>query len=91
MNLFKQQRPQADSSQIGQLKTWTQAALDLSADIPVSISQLQCQEPGCPPLETVITVMTQPPQMFKIHRAASEITFAEVQHAIRSAPQHPPD
>ena len=38
-------------------------------DVPISISQFQCHEPGCPPIATVIAVMAQPPQTFKIHAA----------------------
>ncbi|MEL6777956.1 MAG: hypothetical protein AAFO06_11930 [Cyanobacteria bacterium J06597_16] len=51
--------------------------------MPISISQLKCTEPGCPPLETVIAVMSQPPQTYKIHRPAAEIERADVIKAIR--------
>lgn len=82
MNLFNQKRPTTQPEHIRQLKTWTQDVLNLPDDVPISISQLQCHEPGCPPIETVIAVMTQPPQSFKIHRAAGEITYADVQQSI---------
>ena len=85
MNLFKQQRPTAKPEDIQQLKTWTQVILNLPADVPISISQLQCHEPGCPPIETVIAVMTQPTQTFKIHAAAGEIKREDVMQAI----EHP--
>lgn len=85
MNLFKQQRPTASPEDIQQLKTWTQEILDLPADVPMSISQLQCHEPGCPPIETVIAVMTQPTQTFKIHAAAGDISREAVAEAI----EHP--
>jgi hypothetical protein len=70
MNLFKQSRPTTNPEAIQQIKAWTQQILDLPVDVPISISQLQCHEPGCPPIETVIAVMTQPTQTFKIHAAA---------------------
>jgi hypothetical protein len=85
MNLFKQPRSTAKPEDIQQLKTWTQEILNLPADVPISISQLQCHEPGCPPIETVIAVMTQPTQTFKIHAAAGEITRDQVGQAI----EHP--
>ena len=75
MNLFKQQRPSTKPEHIQQLKAWTYKVLNLSTNVPISISQLQCHEPGCPPLETVISVMAQPPQTFKIHTAAGEVTY----------------
>jgi len=83
MNLFKQQRPQANPEQTQQLKTWVYEILNLSPDIPISVSQLQCHEPDCPPIETVIAVMTEPPQTFKIHTAVGEISHDALIHALK--------
>ncbi|MGP1386603.1 MAG: hypothetical protein ACTS2F_23795 [Thainema sp.] len=83
MNLFNHSRSATDPEHIRQIKTWVYDALTLPTDIPISISQLQCHEPGCPPVETVIAVMSQPTQTFKIHAAAEQITINEVQQAIR--------
>jgi len=82
MNLFKQQRPIANPAAIQQLKGWVYESLALSAEVPISISQLQCHEPGCPPIETVIAVMTQPTQTYKIHAAAADITQRQVVTAL---------
>lgn len=60
--------------QLQQLKVWVYETLSLDESVTVSISQLTCTEPGCPPLETVIAVMTQPPKTYKIHQPAVEIT-----------------
>ncbi|WP_204137149.1 hypothetical protein [Halomicronema sp. CCY15110] len=88
MNLFKQPRPTANPAAIQQIKDWVYEALALSADVPISISQLQCHEPGCPPIETVIAVMTQPTQSYKIHAAAAEITQAQVMTALHDDTPH---
>ncbi|NEQ51129.1 MAG: hypothetical protein F6K11_13505 [Leptolyngbya sp. SIO3F4] len=69
-------------SQLQQLKSWVYEALSLDDSIPVSVSQLACTEPGCPPLETVIAVMTQPPTTYKIHQPATEIAKADVVKAL---------
>ncbi len=82
MNLFKQQRPSASPEHIQRIKTWVYEILDLTTDVPVSISQLQCHEPGCPPIETVIAVMAQPPQTFKIHAAADDVDREAVARAL---------
>lgn len=74
MNLFKQRRSTTNPEHIQQLKTWTQDILTLPADIPISVNQLQCHEPGCAPVETVVAVMTQPIQTFKIHAAVGDIS-----------------
>ncbi len=70
------------SAQLQQLKIWVYQTLSLDQSIPISISQLTCTEPGCPPLETVIAVMTQPPKTYKIHQPAIEITEADVLQAL---------
>jgi hypothetical protein len=70
------------SEQLKQLKTWVYQILSLDDSVPISVSQLTCTEPGCPPLETVIAVMTQPPQTYKIHQSAVEIEQADVVKAL---------
>ena len=83
MNIFQKQRPTIPPEQLKQLKLWVQDCLTLPPEIAISISQLQCHEPGCPPLETVISVMFQPPQTFKIHLPANDIGLAELQAVLQ--------
>lgn len=78
MDLFKASTPKADPEQIERLKAWVYEGFAIPADIPVSISQLACHEPGCPPIETVIAIMTHPPQQHKLHRAVHEIAKQDV-------------
>lgn len=68
--------------QLRQLKAWVYQALSLDESVLVSISQLTCTEPGCPPLETVIAVMTQPPQIYKIHQPTVDINEEDVVQAL---------
>ena len=68
--------------QLKQLKSWVYQTLALDESIHVSISQLTCTEPGCPPLETVIAVMTQPPKTYKIHQPTAEIDQDDVVRAL---------
>lgn len=71
-------------AQLQRLKTWVYQTLSLDSAITVSISQLTCSEPGCPPLETVIAVMTQPPQTYKIHQPAADISQTDLAQALGS-------
>jgi len=73
MNLFTQDQLKAEPAKVQQLKSWIDKLLKLDQEITISISQLQCKEPGCPPIETVITVLSQPIQQFKVHKAIAEI------------------
>jgi len=88
MNLFKQQRPTTSPAAIQQIKAWAYEALELPTDVPISISQLQCHEPGCPQIETVIAVMTQPTQTYKIHAAAGDLSQAQVRQALQGDGAH---
>ena len=88
MDLFKPQRPTTSSKHIQQLKTWTAEILDLAEDVPISISQLQCHESGCLPIETVIVVMSQPRQTFKVHLAAAQISYDMVLQALTGVVDH---
>jgi hypothetical protein len=84
MNLFSQEKLKADPAKVQQLKTWIYELLNLDPEITVSISQLQCKEPGCPPIETAITVLTKPTQQFKVHKAIDEIEQADLMQALQA-------
>jgi hypothetical protein len=73
MSLFSQSRPKPNLAALQQIKTWVYDLLKLDPDIGISVSQLQCKEPGCPPIETVITILSQPAQQYKIHKALDDI------------------
>ncbi|MEM1255466.1 MAG: hypothetical protein AAGI69_23765 [Cyanobacteria bacterium P01_H01_bin.21] len=61
-----------------QVKTWVYDRLKLDPDIGISVSQLQCKEPDCPPIETVITILSQPAQQYKIHKALDDIELDDL-------------
>ena len=78
MNLFSQSVDRAKPEQIQQIKAWMYEIMALDQDIAISIHQLQCREPGCPPLETIIAVMKNPPEQYKIHKSVSQITEVDI-------------
>jgi hypothetical protein len=83
MSLFSRNKPKADPEKIQQIKTWAYQILAVDAETLISISQLACREPGCPPIETVITVMTHPVQQYKLHKAANDIQEADLYELTR--------
>jgi hypothetical protein len=87
MNLFSA-KPKSNNS--GLIKDWTRTVLNLDDEAIVMVSELQCHEPDCPPIETVIAVMEtgKEKQMFKIHKAIDELTEAEVTEAIKNGHRH---
>ncbi|MEL6224256.1 MAG: hypothetical protein AAFR31_16605 [Cyanobacteria bacterium J06627_8] len=78
MSLFRFKNSQTNPETIHQIKSWVYDSLQLDHEIPISISQLRCSEPGCPPIETVISVMHQPPQTYKIHKPATKIEHRDI-------------
>lgn len=72
------QSQKARSEEIKQIKQWIYQALQIDDEISISLSQLQCTEPGCPPIETVINVMTNPVQQYKIHKSIAEIEYTDI-------------
>jgi hypothetical protein len=58
------------------LKAETRALLGLSADVVISVTELACREPGCPDIETIVTVMQvgERPCSAKIRMPMPEVT-----------------
>ncbi|OBG29248.1 hypothetical protein A5764_23060 [Mycobacterium sp. 852002-51057_SCH5723018] len=42
-------------------------------DVAVTVQQLTCREPGCPPVETVIAVLAAPSRRWTLHHPLSAI------------------
>lgn len=78
MDWLFQQKPKSDPAKVAQLKAWIAEAWSLNPDIPISVSQLACSEPGCPPIETAITLMSSPSEQYKIHKPLEAIEQADV-------------
>ena len=78
MNLFVKSHQKSDLQQLQQIKNWVYQILNINSKTHISISQLQCHEPDCPPVETVIAIMTSSPKQYKIHKPISEITEIDI-------------
>jgi hypothetical protein len=61
--------------------------LGLPDDVAVTVQQLSCAEPGCPPVETVIAVLARPPRRWTIHRPLAEIGDPLVTTRLTHAPR----
>jgi hypothetical protein len=84
-------RPGRAPGRTTEIKAWTAEVLDLTDDVAVMVTELRCNEPGCPPLETVVAVMDGhgPTRQYKFHKPLADVTREDV-HAI-SARAVPPD
>jgi len=84
MNLFASRTPKADIEQIRKIKDWLYKTLSIDKGVHISLSQLSCTEPDCPPVETVIAVMLNPAQQYKIHKPIAEIEYIDIYNLTQS-------
>ena len=68
------------SERVAEIKELVMRALGLDSEASVLVTELQCREEGCPPLETVIAVfpVSGPKKQFKLHRPLAEITNDDI-------------
>ena len=50
-------KDQRDPAVVERMKAVAREALDLSEDVALSINEIQCADPACPVLETIILIM----------------------------------
>lgn len=69
------------------VKHWTRGILGLAEDAVVSVNELACHLPGCPPRETVILVMRpgKPPLQVSMHKAMRDVARDDIETALAGA------
>ena len=74
---------------IKQVTTWVEDALPESIpdDVMVMVNEMQCFEPDCAPLETVVTLLGQQSIVFKIFKPVAEVLPDEAVHGLNVALQ----
>lgn len=85
INPFKPRGGAGYSDALARIKAWTRASIP-PGDPVISVTELACAEPGCPPRETVILIMWDdaPAWKVRLHNAMSEVTEHDVVWALRS-------
>jgi hypothetical protein len=80
MNLFGGRRT-IDPEQAERIKAWARTTWALSDETTVMVTELECREAGCPPIETVIALLHGPGKTMqhKIHKTAGEVSQADVE------------
>ncbi len=81
IDLFPE-KPAVSTEQLQQVKDWLYEVLQIDRHTIISISQLQCTDLNCPPIQTAIAIMTSPHRVIRIHKAIPDITYADVVKAI---------
>jgi len=81
--LFDRKRP--DAAAIRRVKACITEVLDLPGTTTLTVAELACHEPDCPPIETVVTLHDADGQRrtWRLHTPVAEITVADVAGAMR--------
>lgn len=70
-------------SRAREIKTWAREFSSLPDDAVVSVNELACHVPGCPPKETVVLMMYSGQTIqVSIHKAIVEITQEDIASAL---------
>lgn len=69
------------------IKQWMRDILVLAEDAVVSVNELTCHLPGCPPKETVVLVMRPGEPVFQVsmHKAMREVVRDDIETALAEA------
>lgn len=69
-----------------EIKRWARQALELDQKVIISVNEIACPQPGCPPQETVILVLRAGSAVkLSIHKALADVIEADVEDAARNA------
>ncbi len=68
----------------GMVKAWVTEHLALTEVDLVTVAELACHEPGCPPVETVVTVHASDGQRrtWHVHKSLAEVDQTDVETAL---------
>lgn len=81
IDLFTRRAP---PGRAGLVKGWVTERLGLTDADLVTVAELACHEPGCPPVETVVSLHKADGERrdWRIHKPLANIEEADVQRAL---------
>ena len=75
-----------DAGASDRIKAWTETALaggPFKEDVTLMVAELECHEPGCPPIETVVSLLDEAnPQKIKIVKAMRDVQQEDISFAV---------
>ena len=71
---------------LDQICIWVRQALEFPSKTPITVKEVPCVKPGCPPIETAIMVFleAEPPRFYKIQKTINEVNFDSVYNLIEN-------
>lgn len=75
--------PRRDPADTARVKALVVEGIGGDADVTVLVTELECTEPGCPPIETVIALLGGVRNVqYKIHKAVADVGGDDVRAAL---------
>ena len=73
-------RGKAHSEQVAAIKTWARDLLPIPEEAAVMVTELECHEEGCPPVETVIAALIEgeAPRQWKMHKGIASVSREDI-------------
>lgn len=70
------------------VKTWVSEHLDLAENDVVTVAELACHEPDCPPVETLVTLHGSNGlrKTWRLHKSLAELDEKDITAALRKDP-----
>lgn len=67
---------------LDRLEAWTRERFELPKGTVISVSEIACPLPGCPPLETVVAFwIAERRYQFKVFKPLAEVTLGDLPYA----------
>jgi hypothetical protein len=78
---------------LDRIREWTRERFSLPQDAGILVSEVECNLPGCPPLETVVAFWNDPEKRyhFKMFKNAVEVTTEDIPFAWLKETLYTPD
>jgi len=72
------------------VRAWVALHAGAGEDDAVMVTELQCTEEGCPPVETVLALLRprEQPRKWKVHKPTALVTEEDVRAAIEGRDEH---
>lgn len=88
--MFLPRRDELRSSALRRIKAAARVLFDATDDDVVVVNELQCREPDCPPIETVVALLRSgaEPRQVKVHKPAVDVTEEDVRNAMSQCDSH---
>ena len=82
--LFGKRSDEGRAEAVRRVKAWVAAHTVVGENDAVMVTELQCSEEGCPPIETVLALLRpgKDPLKWKVHKPVVELAESDVSDAI---------